>query len=190
MLGKSKEIEGKIEKGDLVEDRITGLRGVVVGMTRCIYRCDRVSVRPLGSKDGKPFEMLTDDPPGLKLLKKGELVETVLAKPDNGCGLGDLVRDKISGMEGVVVSITDWLFDSLAACVQPVKLTGEGRMAEVSGISLQQLTVLEKRRIDAGKIIDAKPEEAPKRTGSSPVARRQTFADITAPSVGFRPVVR
>ena len=170
MLGKNKEIEGKIEKGDLVEDRITGLRGVVAGVTRCIYRCDRISVRPLGSKDGKPFDMFVDDPPGLKLIKKREIVEAVGNKPDNGCGLGDLVKDKISGMEGVIVSITDWLFDSLVACIQPVKLTGDGKMPESSGVSLHQLTVLEKGKINVPKLMDTKPEDPPKRTGAAPVA--------------------
>lgn len=73
--------ENKIELGDRVADKITGLKGVVVAITKWLYSCTRVSVQVENAKDGKYPDQFTVDEPQLELVKKG------VAKPmsqDNG----------------------------------------------------------------------------------------------------------
>jgi hypothetical protein len=59
-----------IELGDTVKDRITGIEGVVMGHTRWLYGCDRITIQPQEVKDGKPAEMTTFDLPQLELVRK------------------------------------------------------------------------------------------------------------------------
>lgn len=51
----------KIERGDLVRDRLTGLEGIVVARTEWLNGCARITIQPPGVKDGKPFEVSTVD---------------------------------------------------------------------------------------------------------------------------------
>lgn len=50
-----------IQLGDRVEDRISGLSGIVTGFYQFLYGCERVSVTPQEHKDGKPAESFTVD---------------------------------------------------------------------------------------------------------------------------------
>ena len=45
-----------IELNDVVEDRITGFTGVVIGRTEWLYGCVRFGVQSEELKDGKPLE--------------------------------------------------------------------------------------------------------------------------------------
>jgi len=60
-----------LEHGDRVQDKITGLKGIVVGITTWLYGCRRLSIQPETLQDGKPAEMYIVDEPQLTLLKKG-----------------------------------------------------------------------------------------------------------------------
>jgi hypothetical protein len=66
----SKKIEGEIELGDRVEDKITKLRGVVIGITKWLYGCTRIVIQPEEGKDGKPAEGFNIDMPQATLVKK------------------------------------------------------------------------------------------------------------------------
>lgn len=61
----------KIELGDRVKDKITGLKGVAVGVTYWLYGCRRFVLQPEEGKDGKPAETFVVDEPQLDLVKKG-----------------------------------------------------------------------------------------------------------------------
>ena len=67
----------KIELGDRVKDKITGLKGIVTARHEYLYGCLRMAVQPEEGKDGKPIETFVVDEPQLELLKKGVIV----AKP-------------------------------------------------------------------------------------------------------------
>lgn len=70
----------KIELGDLVKDRITGFKGVAVGVTTWLFGCSRVIVQPQGlTKDGKTFESQSFDEPQLEIVKKAKQKD----KPEN-----------------------------------------------------------------------------------------------------------
>jgi len=61
----------RIELGDRVKDRISGLKGIVTGITDWLYGCRRISVQPEEAKDGKPIETFCVDEPQVEVLQKG-----------------------------------------------------------------------------------------------------------------------
>lgn len=61
----------KIELGDRVRDKITGLKGIAIGVTNWLFGCRRFCVQPEESKDGKPLETFVVDEPQLEIVKKG-----------------------------------------------------------------------------------------------------------------------
>ena len=65
----------KIELGDRVKDKISGLSGIAFGITNWLYGCRRVSVMPEESKDGKPAELFSVDEPQLEIVQKGAIQE-------------------------------------------------------------------------------------------------------------------
>ncbi len=60
-----------IELGDRVKDRISGLKGIAVGITNYLYGCKRIMVQPEETKDGKPVDTFYLDEPQLEIVKKG-----------------------------------------------------------------------------------------------------------------------
>lgn len=59
----------RIELGDVVVDTITGFTGVVIGDTKWLHGCRRLSVQPRELKDGKPIDFITIDEPQLRLVE-------------------------------------------------------------------------------------------------------------------------
>lgn len=63
-----------IELGDMVEDSVTGFKGVAIGVTRWLHGCNRIIVQPTGiTKDGKIFENQSFDEPQLKVTKRAKV---------------------------------------------------------------------------------------------------------------------
>jgi hypothetical protein len=60
----------KIELGDQVQDKITKLKGIVIGITYWLYGCTRMVIQSAEIKDGKPAETFALDEPQLLLIKK------------------------------------------------------------------------------------------------------------------------
>lgn len=59
-----------IKLGDRVKDRISGLRGIVVGFYTFLYGCERVAIQPEECKDGKPVEGYTCDAAQCELIDR------------------------------------------------------------------------------------------------------------------------
>lgn len=53
----------RVQLGDVAKDTITGFKGVVVGITKWLHGCERISIQPRGLKDGKPVEAQSFDEP-------------------------------------------------------------------------------------------------------------------------------
>ena len=70
--------------------------------------------------------------------------------------LGDRVRDRISGFEGIVVGITDWLYQCRRPIVQPSSLTSDGKPTESQSFDEDQLEIVER-----GAFAPKAPEPAP-----------------------------
>lgn len=65
--------------GDLVQDRITGLKGIAVSRVEHLYGCARYWLQPQEHKDGKPVEGFWIDEPQLVLIQK-RFIEPVSTK--------------------------------------------------------------------------------------------------------------
>lgn len=63
----------KVEKGDRVQDVITGFEGIVVCITDWLNGCIRVGVQSDKLKDGKPLNAEYFDEVQVEILKKGEI---------------------------------------------------------------------------------------------------------------------
>ena len=57
--------------------------------------------------------------------------------------LGDRVRDRISGFEGIVIGVSDWLYGCRRPVVQPSTLTSDGKPTDSQSFDEPQLEVLE-----------------------------------------------
>ena len=59
-----------VHLGDAVEDTVTGLRGIVIGVVEYLYGCRRLVVQPLVDKDGKYVEAVYVDEPQVVVLQQ------------------------------------------------------------------------------------------------------------------------
>jgi len=66
--------------------------------------------------------------------------------------LGDKVKDRIIGLEGIVVARTDWLNGCIRMLVQPQELK-DGKPVETSSFDIEELILIQ---ADA---VSLKPEE-------------------------------
>lgn len=56
--------------GDLVRDRITGVKGIAIARTVWINGCVRIVIQPQEHKDGKPVESTCLDEPQLEVVEE------------------------------------------------------------------------------------------------------------------------
>ena len=57
--------------------------------------------------------------------------------------LRDIVRDQITGFEGMVVAVTKWINGCTRVIVQPQGLTSEGKPKENHVFDVEQLDIIE-----------------------------------------------
>lgn len=69
--------------GDLVEDKVTKYKGIVISGTEWLNSCRRYTVQAQGLKDGKPFESIGLDEDNMILTKRRH-VEDKLVKNTGG----------------------------------------------------------------------------------------------------------
>ena len=60
----------KHQLGAKVQDRITGVQGVIVGRTQWLYGCIRYSVQPLELKDSRPVDQVGFDEDQLVVIEE------------------------------------------------------------------------------------------------------------------------
>lgn len=65
-----------VELGDIVEDKITGFKGVAIGITKWLHGCRRITIQPEGMKDGKPLESSVFDEPQCIVLRAAKYKTT------------------------------------------------------------------------------------------------------------------
>jgi len=66
---------------------------------------------------------------------------------ENLIELGDLVKDKITGFEGVVTGYTKWLTGCDRVVVQPRQLGDSGHLRMTESFDISQIDVIEKNVI-------------------------------------------
>lgn len=73
MIAREPFDNNKVQLGDLVEDRVTGFKGIAVAVTLWITGCTRWAVQPQGVKDGKaPDNNVIDE--GMLVIVKKQIV--------------------------------------------------------------------------------------------------------------------
>lgn len=77
-----------ISCGDIVADRITGFRGVVVARTEWLNGCVRVTVQPQELREGKPIESQGFDVEQMEVVG----ARVVLPRRDTGGDRAEIVR--------------------------------------------------------------------------------------------------
>lgn len=66
----------KIALGDRAREKITGIEGIVTGITHWLTGCDHIAIkRPGIDKDGKPWELLWFDEPNVELVAPQVMTE-------------------------------------------------------------------------------------------------------------------
>lgn len=73
----------KPELGDEVECRITGFKGIVTNISRCLTGCDRLVIQPPVDKDMKHADSLWFDVTAVKILTKGKVKPESVQAPDD-----------------------------------------------------------------------------------------------------------
>lgn len=58
--------------------------------------------------------------------------------------LGDRVRDRMTGFEGIVIAITEWLYNCRRITVQPSTLDKDGAIPKTESFDEDQLEVVER----------------------------------------------
>lgn len=71
--------------------------------------------------------------------------------------LGDLVRDRISGFEGIVIGRTEWLYGCVRLAIAPQALDKDGKPGETAHIDEDQVQIVEKKVMQPGPVKAAHP---------------------------------
>jgi len=79
--------------------------------------------------------------------------------------LGDVVRDTISGFEGVVVCVSYWLNGCIRVQVEPRKLNDKGEMIGAAAFDIQQVELVELTAEARESLERLKPKEQAERPG-------------------------
>lgn len=66
--------------------------------------------------------------------------------------LGDRVKDKVTGLSGIAVARTEWLYGCIRITVQPEKLGKDGNVPETSTFDEPQLEVVKSQVVKNTKI--------------------------------------
>ena len=61
--------------------------------------------------------------------------------------LGHIVKDKVTGFEGIVASVDFQLYGCIQADVRPNKLTNDGKIADGFWFDINRLTVVSKKPV-------------------------------------------
>lgn len=70
-----------VELGDEVKCKITGFRGIVTGIAKCLTGCDRIDVRAPMKKDGKMGEGYWFDFHAVEIIKKQKVKAQSVQEP-------------------------------------------------------------------------------------------------------------
>lgn len=145
----------KLSFGDVAKDKITGFQGVIVARTRFLSNVDRLSIQPRGlDKEGKPIKPRGFDEGSLEFVETTELEPVPIERAPHPVGLGDTVKDQVTGLVGVVNAITSWFEGCSILQVQPQGLH-EGEPIDPAAF--------DERKVDV--VVRANPTPEPVTTG-------------------------
>ncbi len=151
-----------IKLGDIAKDSITGFQGVVVARTRWLTNVDRLTIAPQEVRDGKPVASRSFDETQLEHIGASNVPVIPVERPAEHVELGDVVKHRISGLEGVVTAITSWLEGCSLVQLQPRALK-DGVPVDASAFDERTVTVLERRTPKPEPVRTGGPRPEPRR---------------------------
>jgi hypothetical protein len=129
-----------INLGDIARDSITGFEGVVVTRARLYRNCDRFTLQPQGLKDGDFKKAAIFDEVNVELVRPGVLKVLPLNRPPEKIELMDVVRDRITEFEGVVVGMVDHINGCSKVHIQSRSFKPDG--TPIDPISVDEVDVI------------------------------------------------
>lgn len=128
--------------GDVVEDLITGFKGVIVVHLHYLYNQDRFGIRSKELHEGKPIDPIFFDGTSLKFIEHTDIEIPEFPKVE--VNLSDEVKDKVSEYKGTVIGYGYWINGCVRLGVQSKELNEEGHPVEEQWFPMDQMKVTKK----------------------------------------------
>lgn len=155
----SQEAQGTEDKspieflGFLAKDKVTGVKGHIVGFTQSMYSSDQFTIQPVAEEDNKLVDAIIGDVVQTSYLSNtnGDFApELHVTEPsyEGDVSLGDKVRDELTGFKGIVTNITYHVNGCVICGVVPKQPSD--RKAALPGtnyISILRLQVVEPEKV-------------------------------------------
>lgn len=175
--------------GDRAEDPITRFQGIVTTVTRYLTGSVRMGIQPEGlDKEGQPLKMCDYDQAGLVLMMRAVYPPLVIrGAVSGGIGLGDRVQHRVTGLVGIVESVTDWLNGCTRIGVKPEALH-EGSTIAREYFDEPELDLMEPG-VFAPALLTVEPVAAPAQVAVEPAPAPETRRTNGGPgraTAGFR----
>lgn len=153
-----------IKLGDIAKDKITGFQGVVTGRSRYLTNIDRWTLQPQVIKDGKAVESQTFDENRVEFVAHTKLRITPVNYGAEPVALGDTVKLHITGIKGVVTTITEWSEGCVVLAVQPRELH-EGKVVDAVGVDARSVDIIKraKPKVEPARAKTGGPRPEPRR---------------------------
>lgn len=115
--------------GCLAKDKVTGFTGLVTAAVEHAYGCAHVVLEPetVGQKNER-MKGAGFDEARVEILEHRKLNVTI-AEPKYK--VGNILEDAVNGQQGMVSSITTWLFTCPDYALEPVQLKPDGSVDDV-----------------------------------------------------------
>jgi hypothetical protein len=165
-----------IRLGDRAKDSVTGLQGIVVASTRYLTGSIRMAIQPEGlTKDGEPIKSHDFDQSALVLVDHSAHKPLVVRGASRGIDLGDRAKHRVTGLVGIVESVTDWLHGCSRLGVKPEALH-EGSTISREYFDEPELDLIDKRvHTPARLAVEPAPAAEPRRSNGGPARESAGF---------------
>jgi len=147
-----------IKLGDIAKDTVTGFQGVVIGRSTYLYNVDRLTLQPRELLDGKRQDSRSFDEPGVEFVSHSEVKAQTPAS--DSFYVGDVVRERITGFEGVITCRTRWISGCYTLSVQPQGLNKDQQPFEAKAFEEPDCTLVKAKNYKepVRKVGGPKPE--------------------------------
>lgn len=151
----------KFDIGSTLKCKITGFEGILSARTQWLANCNTYTLKPKSLKDGKLQDAKNFDEPMLDLEK-----ENPYDLPDFEefeFELGAVLKDNITGFEGVVTGRSQWISGNNTYCLKPQKLK-DGMPQEDEWFDEPMLSVKKKKAASIQPVAASRLTGGPERS--------------------------
>ena len=143
----TKKTENLIKLGDKVKDRVSGFEGIAVGVYTYLYGCRRIGVQPCTLKeDGSVKALHAFDEHQLVIIEPSVIEPALL--PQATINLGDRVKDRLTGFDGIASGVFEFLGGIRNIAVQPEKIKKDNDLCDSETFDEGRLEVVKPKAFD------------------------------------------